>query len=95
MLRDLISLLYQLVNLYEVVIIIWVIMSWLQMFGALPYSRPMHIFLHTLHSLTDPYLGRIRRILPLFGNLDLSPLVGILLLEVLKILLRDLMFRVT
>jgi len=81
-----------LINLYEVIIFIWVIMGWLQMFGALPYSRPIHVILDFLYRLTEPFLGLIRRFLPPIGGLDLSPLAAILLLEVFKILLRNIMY---
>jgi len=89
---ELYSLIIWLLNLFELVIFIWVVMGWLQMFGALPYSRPLHIVMDVLYRLTEPFLGLIRRFLPSVGGLDLSPLVAIVLIEVVKILLRDIMF---
>ncbi|MCH7805811.1 MAG: YggT family protein [Proteobacteria bacterium] len=88
---ELFYLIIKLINLYEIVIIAWVIMGWLQMFNALPYSRPVHMIMGVLYSLADPFLGFFRRILPPVGGLDLSPLVAIITLEVVKILLREIM----
>lgn len=88
---ELYYLIYRLINLYEIVIITWVIMGWLQMFNALPYSRPIHVIMGVLYRLTEPFLGLFRRILPPVGGLDLSPLVAIIALEVVKALLREIM----
>lgn len=88
---ELYYLIIKLINLYEIVIIAWVIMGWLQMFNALPYSRPIHMIMGILYRLVDPFLGFFRRILPPVGGLDLSPLVAIITLEVVKILLREIM----
>jgi uncharacterized protein YggT (Ycf19 family) len=84
-------LIYRLINFYEIVIIAWVIMGWLQMFNALPYSRPIHVIMGVLYHLTEPFLGFFRRILPPVGGLDLSPLAAIISLEVVKVLLREIM----
>jgi len=37
-----------------------------------------------LFQITEPILGPIRDILPPFGGLDLSPLVAIILLQILE-----------
>jgi YggT family protein len=42
-----------------------------------------------LDRLTAPVLNPIRRRLPNFGNIDISPIVAILLLEALQLLLAD------
>jgi YggT family protein len=65
-------------NVYALVIIVWVITSWVQ----LPYSlRPVQRF---LDDVCEPYLRMWRRMLPSFGPLDLSPMVGLLALFVLE-----------
>ncbi len=66
---ELYYLIIKLINLYEIVIIAWVIMGWLQMFNALPYSRPIHMIMGILYRLADPFLGFFRRILPLWAVL--------------------------
>ncbi len=42
-----------------------------------------------LNKVTDPILRPIRRYLPVFGNVDISPIVAILLLEALQMVLAD------
>jgi YggT family protein len=65
-------------NVYALVIIVYVITSWVH----LPYSlRPVQRF---LDEVCEPYLRMWRRILPSFGPLDLSPMVGLFALFVLE-----------
>jgi YggT family protein len=40
-----------------------------------------------LNDITEPILGPIRRILPPLGGIDLSPLVAIILIQVISNLL--------
>ncbi len=42
-----------------------------------------------LNSVTNPVLAPIRRVLPYFGNVDISPIIAILLLEALQMVLAD------
>ena len=61
-------LLVQLLDVYSLVVFGAVIISWVQ----LPPSNPIAT---VLHALTEPVLTPIRRLLPDMGGLDLSPLV--------------------
>jgi YggT family protein len=66
------------IYVYILVIILYVITSWIR----LPYSlSPLQ---HFLNDVCDPYLRLWRKVLPMFGPLDLAPLVGILALVVLE-----------
>lgn len=62
-------------------ILIWVmiaqiIVSWLLAFNILNMSnRYVSMIANALYQLTDPLLRPIRRIIPNFGGLDLSPLI--------------------
>jgi YggT family protein len=65
-------------NVYALLILVYVITSWVQ----LPHSmRPGQRF---LDDVCEPYLRLWRRILPSFGPLDLSPMVGLFALFVLE-----------
>jgi YggT family protein len=65
-------------NVYALLILVYVITSWVQ----LPYSmRPVQRF---LDDVCEPYLRLWRRILPSFGPLDLSPMVGLFAIFVLE-----------
>jgi YggT family protein len=76
-----ISVLRMAVYLVMGVVIIAALLSWIN-----PYSPLTPVF----DTLSRPFLGPVRRRLPSLGGLDLSPLVVILLLEVLLIVLANL-----
>jgi YggT family protein len=60
-------------------IIIRTLMSWFVPSGQSP------IF-HVLYAVTEPLLRTIRRLLPPFGMLDLSPILALVMLKVIEIL---------
>jgi YggT family protein len=62
------------VSVYVLVIFVYVLTSWIQ----LPYSlRPVQ---HFLYEACEPYLRLWRRILPMAGPIDLSPMVAVIAL---------------
>jgi len=90
-LLDLYNLIAKLLGVYQLIIFVWVVLGWLQMYNALPYSRPLHMVMEILYRLTEPVLGFFRRFLPPMGGLDLSPLIAILGIEVLIMILPKIM----
>lgn len=73
-------LLIQLIDLYSLVVFVAVIVSWIQ----LPPGNPIVGFVHTL---TEPALEPIRRLMPAMGGIDFSPMVLLIGLQLLKSLL--------
>ncbi|MDP6370958.1 MAG: YggT family protein [Vicinamibacterales bacterium] len=73
-------LLGTLFDLYSLVVIVAVVMSWMQ----LPPHHPAAQF---VGMLTEPVLAPIRRVLPPMGGLDLSPMVLLIGLQFLRRLL--------
>ena len=72
-------------DLYTYVIIASVIVSWLVGFGVINTYNPIaRTIVRALNALTEPVFGPIRRILPSFGGLDLSPLIVLLLIFFLR-----------
>ncbi len=70
------------------IIIGQVIISWLLAFNVLnPSSGGVRTFLVALDRITAPLYRPIRRLLPDFGGIDFSPLVILLLIQVIKKLL--------
>ncbi len=69
-----------LIDLYTLVVIAAVIMSWVSV-------DRRHPLVMMVYRLTEPVLAPIRRALPMMGGLDLSPMVLILALQLLKSLL--------
>lgn len=86
--NSLLILIDTVINLYIWVLIIWVVMSWLISFSVInTRNRAVYVIGDFLNRLTEPALRPIRRVLPSFGGLDLSPVVLILLLYFLRNLL--------
>jgi YggT family protein len=68
---------------YTLLIIAYILSSLFFAFGGrLPYSRWSSAILGFLRDVCEPYLSLFRRFIPAIGPLDLSPIVGILLLNI-------------
>ena len=65
------------VGIYILLIFVWVLMSWIRV----PYSRTTAAVQQFLDEVVRPYLRLFRR-LPTLGPLDLSPIVGVVVLLV-------------
>ena len=75
------------ISVYALVVFLYVLTSWVR----LPYSlNPVQRF---LSDVCEPYLRIWRRILPSFGPLDLSPMVGIFALVVLDRIVSNVLNR--
>ena len=74
-------LVLQILKLYSYVVIANVIISWLIAFNVLnTQNRFVYSILEFTYRLTDPILNKIRRFLPNLGNLDISPIILLLLI---------------
>ena len=73
-------ILRQIIDLYSLIVLGAVVMSWMQ----LPPWNPVAQF---VHAVTDPVLGPLRRALPSMGGLDFSPMVLLIGLQMLKSML--------
>ena len=67
------------------IIIIQAVLSWLVVFNVVNTSNDfVRQVLYALSRLTEPLYRPIRRIMPDFGALDFSPLVVLLLIQILR-----------
>ncbi len=70
---------------YIILILIRVLMSWIP---RMPYNPTLRSVLDFITDTTDPYLNLFRRIIPPIGGggfgLDLSPMIGIIVLVILR-----------
>ena len=83
--KSLFILLDNVITIYLWVIIINAILSWLVAFNVLnTQNRFVFSVLNVTYKLTDPALNRIRRFIPTFGSIDISPVVLILILMFLR-----------
>lgn len=82
---ELLIFLSQLISIYELIIIVSVIMSWLIGFGIVnPYNQIARTVWNFLQAITEPALRPIRRLLPDFGGIDISPIVLLIALQFLQ-----------
>ena len=89
--KSIFFLLDSIIAIYIWIVIINAILSWLVAFNILnTQNRFVFSVLDTTYKLTDPALNKIRRFLPTFGSIDLSPVVLILFL----MFIRNLVFEI-
>ena len=89
--KSIFILLDSIIAFYIWIVIINAILSWLVAFNILnTQNRFVFSVLDTTYKLTDPALNKIRRFLPTFGSIDLSPIVLILFL----MFIRNLVFEI-
>jgi len=66
------------VSVYSLLILLYIVASWLR----LPYSTWLNRIQRFLYDVSEPYLRLFRRLLPSMGPLDLSPMIGIIVLVI-------------
>ena len=77
-------------EVYIVLIFAYILLNLLFSFGVrVPYARWTDTVLNFLRDVCDPYLRLFRRLIPSIGMLDLSPMVAIIVLYVVRTLLLD------
>ena len=88
---SLLSLISTVIQIYIYILIASAVLSWLIAFNVVNTRNQFVAMLaDALFRLTEPALAPIRRVLPNFGGLDLSPVVLILLLFFLRNLMWEL-----
>jgi len=89
--KSIFILLDSVITIYLWIIIINAMLSWLVAFNILnTQNRFVFSILDTTYKLTDPALNKIRRFVPNFGSIDVSPIILILAL----MFLRNLVFEI-
>ena len=83
--KSIFILLDSIITIYLWVIIINAVLSWLVAFNILnTQNRFVFSVLDATYKMTDPALNKIRRFIPTFGSIDVSPVILILLLMFLR-----------
>jgi len=83
--KSIFILLDSIITIYLWIIIINAILSWLVAFNVLnTQNRFVFSVLDATYKLTDPALNKIRRFIPTFGSIDISPIILILFLMFLR-----------
>jgi uncharacterized protein YggT (Ycf19 family) len=70
-------ILSSLVQFYVILIIAWAILSWFKQSAG--FANDLY---RILDKVVDPYVGLFRRFIPVAGGMDFSPLIAIIVLQV-------------
>jgi len=88
------QVLIAILDIFQIIVFISVIMSWLFQFNIINYHNQfVRIIWDMVNRLTEPFLSRIRAFLPAMGGLDLSPIVLLLVVFFLQNVLHQLLFK--
>jgi len=86
--NSLLGLIIQIIDLYKLVLLIYIIATWLINFNIINTSnRFIYSVMEILYRLSEPSLRLVRKYVPTFGNIDLSPIIVYLLLWFIQSLL--------
>ncbi len=81
----LLQLLDIVLELYQIVLIVWVVLSWLVSFNVVNTANGfVRGAMNVLWRLTEPALRPIRRFVPMISGLDFSPLILLLAIYFLR-----------
>lgn len=79
------SIIHRLIQLVTLVVVIDVVLGY--------FMSPFHPVRQFLDRIVEPLLRPIRRVLPRTGMIDFSPLVLIILLQVIDLVINNLLMR--
>ena len=80
--NSLLFLIIQIISLYKFVLIIYIITTWLINFNVINTSnRFVYSVMEILYKLSEPSLRIVRKYIPNFGSIDISPIIVYLALE--------------
>jgi YggT family protein len=72
----LLAVLIRAIDLYQLFLFAFVVVSWLEIFGILnSYNRIVYSLNTFLFRIIDPALAPIRRFVPNVGGMDISPII--------------------
>lgn len=71
----------RLIDAYSWVIVIWAILSWVPMSS---FASLVQDIREVLDRLVSPYINLFRRYIPPFGGIDFSPMVALIVLEIVR-----------
>lgn len=79
----LIQLIDVIANLLTILVFVWAILSW--------FMSPFHPVREALDRIVGPMLAPIRRVVPLLGTIDISPIIFMILVQFLANVLTSLL----
>ena len=74
-----------LIYVYTLLIILYIVIQLLFSVGLRPpYSRTLNAVLGFLRDICEPFLRIFRRVIPVFGGFDFSPILAIFTLQIVN-----------
>ena len=73
------------IDVYILLILAYILTSWIR----LPYSPWLNRIQRFLYDVCEPYLRIFRRFVPSIGPLDISPMVGVIVLVIVQSLVHQ------
>ena len=75
------TLVYKLFDIYQILIVIWCVMSWVPRGLG---NGGVDAFRDAVGTLVEPYLNVFRGLIPPFSGIDFSPIIGIFVLQIIE-----------
>tara|TARA_Y100000590_G_scaffold117229_1_gene133995 strand:- start:3829 stop:4110 length:282 start_codon:yes stop_codon:yes gene_type:complete len=83
--KSLLFLIIQIIDLYQLVLIIYVIATWLVGFRIINTTNAfVYSILTALYKICEPSMRIVKKFIPTFGNIDISPIIVFIALEFIK-----------
>ena len=83
--KSLLFLIIQIIDLYQLVLIIYVIATWLVGFRIINTTNAfVYSILTALYKICEPSIRIVKKFIPTFGNIDISPIIVFIALEFIK-----------
>ena len=77
--------LHEFLNLYGYCIIFYVVVNILISFGVINQSNNLvNIIMNFFYSIVEPLLNKIRKVVPNFGNIDITPIILLVIIKTLQ-----------
>lgn len=87
---SILQILLMLLGVAQFIMLAHIVMSWLINFQVLNLRQPIVAQIwYGLNRLLEPVYGRLRRVLPDLGGIDLAPLVALLIVYGLRIVVTN------
>ena len=88
--NPLIEVLLLVLNLFQWSLVIYILISLLVQFGVVNrYHSIINLIQNSLSQIHEPILNVLRRYIPIFGNLDLTPLIVFVVIHFISGILRN------
>ena len=89
-LNPLIEVLLLVLYLFQWSLVVYILISLLVQFGVVnPYHSIINLIQNSLSQIHEPILNVLRRYIPIFGNLDLTPLIVFVAIQFISGILRN------